>query len=119
MLWYTHRCNLPYVKVQEAEESKFSESAEDRDEADDDEDVQSSCICNLMMIMMMIMKQYYLAGADFKRCCNYEDHLWFSFATESNSDNRQSAGRSKSSPGSSLMTHVCLDQPEGDLMRRR
>ena len=61
MLWNTHRCNLPYVKVQEAKESKFSESAEDRDEADDDEDVQSSCICNLMMIMMMIMKQYYLA----------------------------------------------------------
>ena len=50
--WSTHRCNAPDVKVQEAEESKLSKSAEDRDEADDDEDVQSSCIRYLIMMIM-------------------------------------------------------------------
>ena len=52
--WSAHCCHAPYVKVQEAEESKLGESAEDGDEADDDEDVQSSCIRYLIVTMMMI-----------------------------------------------------------------
>ena len=109
--WSTHCCNAPYVKVQEAEESKLGESAEDGDEADDDEDVQSGCIRYLIMMMtIMISLEIWWC------CCDDEHHLGFSFATKANGDNGQSAGGSKSSPGSCLMTHVGLDQPEGHLI---
>ena len=68
--WSTHCWNAPDVKVQEAEESKLSKSAEDRDEADDDEDVQGSCISHLMTMMKLHCLRYY--DADFKRCCDDE-----------------------------------------------
>ena len=110
-------CNAPDVKVQKAEESKLSKSAEDRDEADDDEDVQSSCISHLMSIMKWHRLKYDDADLKAVAMMTIKHHLWFGFATKSDGDNSQSAGSSESSPGSCLMTHVGLDQPERYLKR--